>query len=788
MFKNHLKIAFRQLARNKVFSVINILGLSLGMALVILIANFIRSEFSYDNWMEASDRTYRVYRIGNRGETVWTPGRLAEKMANDYPEVERTSGYFPSGERLLSYAGNNFYVEHTANVDSTFFSVVAMNLKQGNPQTVLEGPRSMVISDVLAERIFGDANPIGQLITYDGTDEYMIQGVVDRSSEPTHIDADIFTRFTWYGNSWIGNNRATYARLKPNANPEQLAAKVEKDVNELVRQQYLADGYTPTAKNFYRWKMQPLNDIYLKSEGWMTLGESLGSIRNIYIFGFIALIVMFVAMINYVNLTTARASQRSREVGVKKVVGAKRGLLTTQFITESIMQSTLAAIFALLLAEVSLPFFNEIIGRSMPSLMDEPGWIILGTFVLALLTGLLAGSYPAFIMSSYQPVTALKSSFMKSGGKGMFRKVLVTTQFAVSITLLIVMAFVYRQVNFMMNEDLGFQPDQVMVIPMNVGQTPRRVAAMKTTFKQIPGVEEVTTCSSLPGYFLPDWNMLLEGRDENISPWVLFGDADLGKTIDLEMVQGRFLDHNIGADSVNNFIVNEEFVRQYGLDDPVGHRLKWASDTTYGAIVGVVKDFHFRGLGSKIDPLVMNARPWRNLVGIKLSTADMPGTIAAVEQLWKQVEPTHPMRHTFLDKDFEQQYNEQQSFGKSILYSTLLTLFIALLGLFGLTSFTVERRTREIGIRKVLGASVGNIIGILSRDFLLLVGIAFLIAIPFGYVLSSHWLADFAHRTNMAWWVFLGSGLIMLGVGFATVCLQSIRAALTNPVDSLRSE
>ena len=237
MFKNHLKIAFRQLARNKVFSVINILGLSLGMALVILIANFIRSEFSYDNWMEASDRTYRVYRIGNRGETVWTPGRLAEKMANDYPEVERTSGYFPSGERLLSYAGNNFYVEHTANVDSTFFSVVAMNLKQGNPQTVLEGPRSMVISDVLAERIFGDANPIGQLITYDGTDEYMIQGVVDRSSEPTHIDADIFTRFTWYGNSWIGNNRATYARLKPNANPEQLAAKVEKDVNELVRQQ-----------------------------------------------------------------------------------------------------------------------------------------------------------------------------------------------------------------------------------------------------------------------------------------------------------------------------------------------------------------------------------------------------------------------------------------------------------------------------------------------------------------------------------------------------------------------
>lgn len=787
MFKNHLKIAFRQLSRNKVFSSLNILGLSIGMALAILIAMFIKSEYSYDNWMTDSDLTYRVYRTrGNN--TAWTPPQLANKMMSDYPEVAAASGFFSAGEQLLTYAGTNLYVKETAYVDSTFFDVLGMDFLHGDSKSVLDQPNSMVISDQLAERIFGDKNPIGEIITYDGTTECIITGVLDKKDKKSHIITDVFTRFTWYGDYWGGNNRATYVRLKPSADPDRLADKVDKDVNKLIEQEFLARNYTPTDKDFFSWNLQPLNEIYLHSKDFTAVGENQGSMQNIYIFGLIALLVLMVAIINYVNLTTARASQRSKEVGVKKVAGAGRGLLRTQFITESVLQATLAGFIAITLAEICLPFFNKIINRDLEILMSEPLFVLIGTMALAVLTGILAGSYPAFVMAKFNPATALKSNFLKTGDKGLFRKVLVTGQFTVSITLLIVMAFIYRQVNFMMEKDLGFHPDQVLVIPMTSGQSARRVTELKAQFKQIPEVQEVTTASNFPGSFLPDWAMMIEGQTDRVSPFVLFADADFAKSLDIEMVEGRFMNAQISADSINNFVVNETFVKQYNIDHPIGKKVKFDSEDNYGQIIGVMKDFHIRGLENEIKPLVMNAHHWRNKAGIKLSTHQLPETIAALEKVWATVEPNHPMRYSFLDEEFAKQYADQQRFGKAILYATFLTVFIALLGLFGLTAFTVERRTKEIGIRKVLGASVHGIIGLLAEDFMKLLGLAFMIALPVSYLLSSRWLADFAHRTDLVWWVFLGAGLLILSAGFLTVCLQSVRAALTNPMESLRSE
>lgn len=787
MFKNHLKIALRQLSRNKIFAGLNVLGLSLGLALAILITMFVQHEYSFDSWMENSENTYRVYRM-QTGGTAWTPGQLASKLVTDYPEVTQATGWVPSGERLLTYENERFYVDQTAVVDSTFFEVIPMTLTKGDPKTVLEQPNAMVISADLAQRIFDDKDPIGETVIYDGETPYVIAGILDVGDNKSHINSQIFTRFTYYGSSWGGNNRATYVTLTPGVDTEQLAAKIDKDITELIRAEYISEGYTPSEEDFFRWGLQPLSAIYLESEGFTRVGELWGSKRNVFIFSLIAVLILFVAIINYVNLTTARASQRGKEVGVKKVTGVGRSVLTAQFIIESVLQAVIAGIIALALAELFLPLFNSITDRELAALRSTPLLIILGTMGLALFTGLIAGSYPAFIMSGFNPVNALRSNFMKTGDKGVLRKVLVTGQFAVSITLLIVMAFIYLQVNFMIKKDLGFQPDQVLTIPLNSHQTHYRIADLKDRFKQIPGVKEITTTSAVPGNFIPDWPMLLEGRTERIVPWVQFADADYAKTLNIEMAAGRFIDPQIAADSVNNFFVNEQFVRAYNIENPVGHKLKWVDDENYGQIAGVMKDFHYRGLAHEIGPLVMNANHWRNYAAIKLSTNDLDKTIEDIRTLWATLEPTHPMRYSFLDEEFEAQYADQQRFGQSIFYATLLTLFIALLGLFGLTAFTVERRTKEIGIRKVLGASVSRIVGLLTKDFVTLIGLASMLAIPLAYYLTQQWLEDFAHRIDLSWWVFAGGGLVILSVGFLTVCLQSIKAALTNPVESLRSE
>ena len=788
MLKNHLKIAFRQLSRNKVFSGINILGLSLGMALAVLIAIFIKNEFSYDHWMDNSEYTYRVYRNWGSQGTIFTPSPLANKLAKDYPEIVGASGFAPWGESLIEYAGKAFYLDESARVDSTFFEVISMPFLHGDAKTALDQPNNLVLTDRLATRLFANQNPLGEVLKVNGTEEFIITGVVDTEGKKSHIIADVFTRFRETNNYWTGNNRFTYIRVAPPTDIPNLEEKVTADISKLIEQEYLSENYTPTAEDIPAWKMQPLKDLYLNSDNFFTMGVQEGSMQNIYILSIIGLLVLLVAIVNYINLTTARSSQRSKEVGVKKVAGAGRSLLTTQFITESVLQAIVAGTVAILIAEIGLPFFNAITGREIELLSGDPMLVIIGLLGLSLLTGLLAGAYPAFVMAAYKPVIALKSNFLKTGEKGLFRKVLVTGQFTITITLLIIMAFVYRQVNFMMEKELGFSTDQVLTISMNDEASHRKLENVKTRFKNIPGVQEITTTSHFPGRFLPDWGLQIEGQAEAEAPFVIFADENFAKTLNIEMAAGRFLDKNIGADSSSNFVVNETLVKQYNIENPIGTRIKFQSMESYGQIVGVMKDFHTQGVQHNIRPLVMNARHWRNHVGIKLATANLSSTIKEIEKVWADIEPNHPMRYTFLDEEFTKQYAEHERFGKTILYATLLTLFIALLGLFGLTAFTVERRTREIGIRKVLGASVTGIIGLLAKDFMKLVVFASLIAIPVGYFLSNRWLQDFAHQTNLAWWVFVGAGLLILVIGFFTVALQSVKAALTNPIKSLRSE
>ena len=789
MWKNHVKIAYRQIAKNKVFSVINILGLSLGMTLAILIAVFVKSEFSYDSWLPNSEMTYRVYRDWGADHSIFTPSGLTGKLVNEYPEVERATSFSAWGEQLITYNSQSFYVSETARVDSAFFEVIEMPFLKGNPQTAMDGLNNVVLTDRIAAKIFGTADPMGEIITYNGTDRYMVTGIVDTENKNSHFPTDVYVRRDPQDQTyWSGNDRYTYARLQPNVDQTALESNLTADITQLLVQELESFDYSYTKEDIPNWAFQPISRVYLQSSNVRTFGLREGNLRNLYIFLAIGGLVLLVAIINYINLTTARASQRGKEVGVKKVAGASRSSLARQFLVESVVEALFAGLVALVLAEVFLPFFNNVTNRELAVLTGEPIHVVLGTLLLAIITGMLAGLYPAVVLSGFRPIAALKSSFLKAGNNGLFRKVLVTGQFAVTITLLIVMGFIYRQVNYMLDQDLGFRGDQVVTIPLNSDETHRKIESLKTRLKAIPGVLEVTTSSDMPGHFFSDWAVIIEGQSDMTSPNVLFADEDYLPTLGLEMSAGRFLRKDIAADTLNNFVVNQEFVRRSGIEQPIGHRLKFAADTVYGKIVGVVKDFHFENLSKAIQPLVMTARHQRDYAGLKLSTENLPQTLTALEQFWTELEPNHPLRYSFLDADFAQEYAEQQRFGKTVLYATLLTLFIALLGLFGLTTFTVERRSREIGIRKVLGASVANLVGLLTQDFMKLVLLATFIAVPAGYLLSDRWLNDFAHRTNLVWWIFVGAGLIILIVGFLTVSFQSVKAAVANPVRSIKSE
>ena len=790
MLTNYLKIAWRNLTRNKAISTINLLGLALGMAVVLLIAVYVKHEFSYDQVIGNKENVYRVYRYWAEqdGKVVWTPSRLAEKLKSEFPEVIASSGLSPSGEQLMEYRGDKMYVKETASVDSTFFQTLALPFKHGNPISALNDPQGLVISDRLAKRLFGEMNPIGETIKVSGDTDMKVTGVVSLEHNKTHVDYDAFFRFTHYYDSWSGNNRATYIRLQPEAKIKDTEGKITALMKPLIDQELRSMNVIPKENDFADWKLQALKNIHLHSAGYSWISSKGGNIRNIYIYLLIAGLILTVAIVNYVNLATAQATKRAKEVGVRKATGAVRSQLTGQFMVEAFFQASLASLFALVLAEGLLPFFNTVTDRELSLLGENTWWVLLPMAGLTLLTALLAGFYPAMVLSGFKPVAALKTNFLRRGEKGGFRKVLVTGQFAVTIALLVVMAFIYRQVDFMMDHELGFHPDQVMVVPMNFGRSHYKVESMKPTFKAIPGVKNVSTAHRLPGQFLPDWGMQIEGREDGANPYVMFTDADYAKTIGLEMLEGRFLSDEIADDTINNYIVNETFLERYNIENPLGTRVKFTADEEYGQIVGVVKDFHFKGLQRSIGPLVMGGMHYRRNVAIQLSTTNLSHTVFEIEKLWKQIEPEHPMRYSFLDEDFAKQYAEHERFGKTMLYATFLTLFIAILGLFGLTAFNVERRTKEIGIRKVLGASVASIVGLLSKDFLQLVGIAFLIAVPVGWYVTSQWLEDFAFRTNMAWWIFALAGGIALIVAFATMAFQSTKAALSNPVDSLRSE
>jgi len=788
MIQNYFKTAYRSLLKNKTFSFINIVGLALGMTVVILISLFVQNEKSYDQWIEGKENIYRTYRQwGPDGNTVYTPDPLVRMLGSEFPDVEVSAGLNPFGETLLEYKGKKLYVENAALVDSSFFQLFKFPVVNGNLESTLLGEDDLVLSSTVAKNLFGEIDPIGKLVNF-RDDPHKVIGVFDLGKQNTHLNYDIYVK-GWVNPNWTGNNKATYVKLKPGTSIPDFESKMTKAANKYVGADLDAINYAYKQDELSKWKLQPVEQVYLYSSNFMWNGQE-GNIRYVNIFMLIALLVMIVAIINYVNLSTAQATKRAKEVGVRKTSGATRQQLITQFLTESLLQTLCAAVLAIVIAESLLPLFNGIVDRELSLIGSNLIWKALSLLLgFSVLVGLLAGIYPAFVLSNFRPAKVLKGSLLAGSEKTGLRKFLVSSQFAVSIGLIVVMTFIFQQVQFMIKHDLGFNPEQVMVIPINERTTHRTIDNLKSNFLSIPGVTSVTTASDMPGQQFSDWGMNIQGEEESVNPNVLFTDGDCQNTFGLDLVDGRFLSNDIANDTLSNFVVNETFVKRYKIENPIGHPIKFMFDENYGQIVGVVKDFHFRGLQNNIRPLAMTGRHDRWYGFVKLSTSNLKETIGAIEALWNQeIEPVYPMRYSFLDERFQEQYAEQERFGTAMLSATILTLLIAILGLFGLTTFAVERRLKEIGIRKVLGASVGSIIGLFSKDFLKLVLIAFIVAVPLSYYLTDQWLTDFAYRIDLKWWVFLVAGIVAAFITILTVGLQSTKAALSNPIKSLRTE
>jgi putative ABC transport system permease protein len=793
MLKNYIKIALRNLWRHRVFSFINIMGLSVGMTACLLIFLYVRFEMSYDTFHPKVDRIYRVVadiktptEVLNSGGPAWA---VPSHIKLDFPEVEAFTRVM--GDNLLFRKGDiKFYETNVIWADSAFFKIFHFPLLQGNAHTALKEPFSIVLTESAAKKYFGKANPMGQtlLITGDASPA-TVTGIMKDMPENTQVKGDLILSMSTVTEKWAkglddqwGNySPAAYLLLKSGTNAMALQKKFPAFLEKWNGKEMKESQMYPTLL------LEALKDNYLHST---RNGSKNGNIKNVYIFSIIALFILIIACINFINLTTARATERAKEVGIRKVAGAVKSQLARQFIGESIIISFIAYLLTLALSALLLPSFNELAGKTISQGIFENGQLILLLLGAAVVIGLLAGTYPAFVLAAFKPIEVLKGRFATGAKGSVLRKSLVISQFAISIALIIGTIIVYSQMSYMRNQNLGFNKDHVMVIDTNHDKA---VETLQQVVAGLPNVQSTCLSGSVPGSGNPGAYSEVENvkGDLQIANFDLyFVDFDYIPLYKIQMAAGRSFSRDYKTDSNQAMILNEAAVKTLGYpssEQAIGKRFKqWGRE---GKIIGVIKDFHFRSLQQPIKPLTMRIERDRfELLSVKVSSAKLPNTIAAIEKKYKSVIPNLPFSYYFMDEFFDRQYRSEERFGKLFLNFAILAIFISCLGLLGLASYSTMQRTREIGIRKVMGASVSNIINLLSRDFLKLVIISFFIAAPVAWYFMHQWLADFAYRTNISWWIFATAGIMAVLIAVITISFQAIKAAVSNPVKALRTE
>ncbi|WP_189631370.1 ABC transporter permease [Roseivirga thermotolerans] len=801
MFKNYLKISIRSLLKQKFYSFINISGLALGLAACLLIVLYISHELSYDKYHKDIDR---VYRVANGQSGNWTPARLGAQMKADFPEVEEVARINGPFSQTFKVGDKIFKEERGFSADSTFHKIFTMEFVEGRAEGALNKPNTIVLTQSLANKFFDYGQALGQIIYIDG-EATMVTGVVADPPKNTHFYYNYVLSYPhdfWVtvGN-WTGNAFFTYAKLTEQATPEQVHAKIPDFVREHVGPALIKYSGHATYDDFLAaggkksFTFIPMKDLHLHYPH-LALGSS-GSIDNVYIFSAVALFILLIACINFMNLSTARSAMRSKEVGMRKVLGSLRGQLVGQFMTESVLVCLLSSVLALLIASLGLDGFNQLANRDFEHAQLFEVATLAKLFALMIVVGLMAGSYPALVLSSFQPIKALKGEAQARGKGGvLLRKGLVAFQFAISIFLMVSTVVVFSQLQFLKKQDLGFDAEQVLVVK-NVSRLGEKAQVMTQRLEQVPTVQSVSLSSQYPSEWISDWGyQTLEDNPRSYSFINMFATAGFLETMNIELLKGRNFNRQLVSDT-SNILINEAAARWLGWEDPIGKKLSRGNGEDY-TIIGVMKDFNFNSLKRGISPFVLRLMTddghaeggWYagNYLALKVS-GNFQETVSSVEDIWKETIADEPFEYVFLDDSFNALYEEEERFGQLFTASSGLAIAIACLGLFALAAFTLQRRFKEIAVRKVLGASVKSLTLMVIRNFTFLVFIGAVIAIPTAYLVMKGWLADFAYQMNLNNpLIWLLPALFVAVIAWLTVGFQSVKTAMSNPVKALRSE
>jgi putative ABC transport system permease protein len=816
MISNYFKIAWRNLMKNKVFSFINIFGLSIGLTCCMLISLHIYNEMSYDTYHKNGDRIYLLgtdFMMEGKSEPAANSSApLGKTMKAEFPEIEdqaRIMQLFSDDKTLIQHtdaSGNtkNFYETKGFVADSNFFKILTYYFKEGNAATALMEPNTVVLNDDIAGKLFGKESALNKVVhissSTNGDHDFKVTGVYKAPPTPSHIDAHFIMsmrggrldRMANDNPSMLNNNMFyTYLLLKNGADAGKLRAKFPGFIQRHLAEELKAAGRQR------QYVLAPLKDIYMRAGLKKPITEA-GSLTSLYILGSIAILTLLIACINFMNLSTSSSSKRASEVGVRKVLGAEKRSLLWQFLGESLLMAGIALLFAALFTQLLLPLFEKASGKTIAISFQQHTLLYAGFVVLAIITGLLAGSYPAFYLSSFKPIQVLKGKFKNSLAAVSLRKGMVVFQFVISIALIVASVIIADQMKFMRSKDLGFVKDQQVILPLRTATAKAMYTTLKNEVANNPNIKSVGASMYYPGIFNPtDWMVYKEGQTKDMAKRIYINFVDYGflKTIGIQPKEGRLFSEQFPSDTLDRFVINEQATKEFGYKSPKDAVGSWIgfepADSQYRlTIIGVVKDFHFKDFHVPIEPygFLLNTSNRFNYLMVTAKGNDISGTIKSLEATWHKLNPNEPFEYSFLDADFQKNFDAENRQATLINYFTIIAIIISCLGLFGLATFSAEQRIKEIGVRKVLGASVGSIVALLSKDFLKLVGIAIIVACPVAWWAMDKWLQNFAYRTSVSWQVFALTTLLAITVAVLTISFQAIKAAISNPVKSLRTE
>lgn len=790
MFQHYVKTAARIILKHKVYSAINILGLAIGLACSILILQYVINELSFDNFHKSRDHIYRVNIIeeqsGEMTSSAIITAGVGPSMLEELPEVKAMVRLSNPEDGFFTWQNKHFFTSGICHADSSFFGLFSFKLRSGNPETALAEPNTIVLSRKLAEQIFGAKDPVGEFIRFNNKDNLLVSGVVENPPVNSSVQFNALISFSSLYNrsdvylDWDGGwNYVTFVRLAENTNLKAFADKFPAFMEKHINYKYKQVGIT------LYMMIQPLKDLHL----WSNLDYDLdtrGDLSKIYVFIAIAVFILIIACINFMNLATARSMKRAKEVGLRKVVGAAKSQIIRQFLGESITTSLIALIGAILLIEIFQPEFNRMVNTELHLFRTENLAFIAGILILTVVVGLFAGSYPSFFMASYQPVKIIKGDFNVRSGKPVLRNILVVFQFFISSVLILFTLLVYSQMKFVNNKDLGFQKENVIYLNLHDPQAREKIEILKSEFRNIPGVMSTGASTGMPGYGLTTNGYFPEGYEEPLMIHALDVDYDFLEVMKIPVVAGRSFSKEFTTDA-EAILINETLAKKLGWSDPIGKKIMRDGEHK---VIGVISDFHFSTLHTKIEPLLITMKPWDgyNYLAIRLSQGDISNTLVNVEKKWNEILPNQPYAHVFLDNYIQTAYASESNTGETFLYFSLLAIFIASLGLFGLANYSGEQKRKEIGIRKVYGADSRNILTLLSSDYTKWVILANILAWPMAYWAMEKWLQLFEYRTSISLWIFVLTLFITSVTSVITILYQVLHAARANPVDTIKYE